>query len=75
MTSGLVKERMTYFAGNGIAYQAFNTILGTGKVLVYVNIDNNYVLANDFNIDHKIANEEELKLIAIEHEMQYNNRQ
>lgn len=68
MTNGLVKERMTYFHENGVAYQAFNTILGGAKVLVYVNIDNHYVLANDFNIDHKIANEEELKCIAIENE-------
>lgn len=68
MTSGLVKERMTYFHENGIAYQAFNTICGA-KILVYVNIDNNYVLANDFTIDHKIANVEELKMIAIENEI------
>lgn len=68
MTSGLVKGRMTYFCENGIAYQAFNTILGA-KVLVYVNIDNCYVLASDFFIDHKIANAEELKMIAIENEI------
>lgn len=68
MTNGLVKERMTYFHENGTVYQAFNTIVGA-KVLMYVNIDNNYVLANDFTIDYKISSVEELKMIAIENEI------
>lgn len=68
MTTGLVKERITYFHKNGKAYQCFDTIFGTSKVMVYVNIDNHYALARDFIIDHKIANEEELKSIAVENE-------
>lgn len=67
MTSGLVKGRMTYFCENGIAYQAFNTVLNRAKVLVYVNIVPNYVCCAEFNVDHQI-NEEELKCIAIERE-------
>lgn len=67
MTNGLVKERMTYFHENGIAYQAFNTILNTAKVFVYSKIDHRYGLCADFEIDHKIT-VEELELIAIERE-------
>lgn len=67
MTSGLVKERMTYFCDNGIAYQAFNTILNRAKVLVYVLIDHCFVCCAEVNVDHKI-DEEELKRIAIERE-------
>ena len=68
MTNGLHKDRMTYFHENGIAYQAFNTINGGAKILVYVKIDPQYVLCNEFTIDHAIANVEELELIAIENE-------
>lgn len=67
MTNGLVKERMTYFCDNGIAYQAFNTILNRAKVLVYVPIDHIFVCCAEMNVGHKI-NEEELKCIAIERE-------
>ena len=73
MTNGLAKERMTYFYSKTIAYQAFNTIFGTAKVFVYVLIDGGkYILCSDFEIDHKIANEHELKLIAIENERAWN---
>ena len=67
MTNGLSKERMTYFCENGIAYQAFNTILNRAKVLVYVPIDHSFVCCDELNVDHKI-DEEELKCIAIERE-------
>lgn len=67
MTNGLSKERMTYFCENGIAYQAFNTILNRAKVLVYVPIDHSFVCCEELNVDHKI-DEEELKCIAIERE-------
>ena len=67
MTTGLSKERMTYFCENGIAYQAFNTILNRAKVLVYVPIDHSFVCCGELNVDHKI-DEEELKCIAIERE-------
>lgn len=67
MTNGLVKERMTVFCENGIAYQAFNTILNKAKVFVYSKIDNTYVHCADFEVDHKI-DENELKCIAIERE-------
>ena len=67
MTNGLSKERMTYFCDNGIAYQAFNTILNRAKVLAYVRIDRTFVCCEEINVDHKI-NEEELKCIAIERE-------
>lgn len=67
MTSGLVKERMTYFHENGTAYQAFNTILHTAKVFVYTKIDHKYVLSADFIVDHKIT-PKDLELIAIERE-------
>lgn len=68
MNNGLVKERMTYFHKNGTAYQAFNTIMGTAKVLVYAKIDRGYVLAADFKVDHPIASVEELGMIADERE-------
>lgn len=68
MTNGLVKERMTYFHENGTVYQAFNTILNTAKVMVYVNIGHNqYTCCAEFKVDHKIT-VEELALIAIENE-------
>ena len=54
MTNGLAKERMTYFCDNGIAYQAFNTILNRAKVLVYVPIDHIFVCCAEMNVDHKI---------------------
>lgn len=73
MTSGLVKERMTYFHENGMAYQAYNTVLGTAKVFVYCNIDHRYGLCDDFVVDHKITIEE-LELIAIENELLYELR-
>lgn len=67
MTNGLVKERMTYFHENGTAYQAFNTVLNTARVMVYHKIDQIYTLSADFKVDHKIT-VEELELIAIERE-------
>lgn len=67
MNIGLVKERMTYFPKDGIAYQAFNTILGTAKVFVYVRIDQCFVHAADFTVDHPIT-AEELGMIADERE-------
>ncbi|MBR2131514.1 MAG: hypothetical protein IJ955_03090 [Oscillospiraceae bacterium] len=70
MTNGLVKERMTYFHENGTAYQAYNTIMNTAKVMVYYKIDHIYTLGANFNVDHKIT-VEELELIAIEREALY----
>lgn len=67
MTNGLVKERMTYFHENGTVYQAFNTLLNTAKVFVYVRIDLRYVCCAEFKVDHRIT-PEELSLIAIEYE-------
>lgn len=67
MTNGLVKERMKVFCENGIAYQAFNTILNKAKVFVYCKIDHTYVHCASFEVDHKIG-ENELKCIAVERE-------
>lgn len=66
MNNGLVKERMTCFVKDGVAYQAFNTVLGTAKVFGYIKIDHRFTHFTDLVVPHKI-DETELAQIAKEH--------
>ena len=63
MTSGLVKERKTFFH-KGYAVQWFHSVLKDTKILIYGDYFNQYIHMSDITLDY-IANDAIVEMLAI----------